>query len=313
MPKRDLATAFGRCCRFFDHQPMHGLWSCVGLRGAGARIACSPDARRAWHRAVRLAVSGAHDSRAAGRLRPWHGGACGRAAQRLVPLPSPWAVGSAVVKRGQQPGAADRDGRPLVVLAAMLRKRDHPATRQPGTASAGDPINRSGNVGFRWHHRLAPLVRRVSCHHRDRCLDPSRYQLFATLIHPDDSDWVNQRYRAAYDPAVMVGIRPSSASAAPTDGAERWVAATGRMFFDAKGKLVAGGRNHPRHHRSARCRCRIAGKRGALPHLGRDLAPEAVHVHRDGVIILANQQAAETVRRRAAVRHHRPQRHVPGR
>ena len=26
-------------------------------------------------------------------------------------------------------------------------------------------------------------------------------ELFAALIHPDDSDWVNQRYRAAYDPA----------------------------------------------------------------------------------------------------------------
>jgi hypothetical protein len=30
---------------------------------------------------------------------------------------------------------------------------------------------------------------------------PADTELFTTLIHPDDRDWVNQRYRAAYDPA----------------------------------------------------------------------------------------------------------------
>ena len=141
---------------------------------------------------------------------------------------------------------------------------------------------------------------------------PADTELFATLIHPDDRDWVNQRYRAAYDPAgdgwYQAEFRIRRADAGP----ERWVAATGRMFFDAKGKLL----------RAAGTILDITDQRGSDAALREseeryrtliETAPDAVHVHRDGVIILANQQAATLFGGRAAIRHHRPQRHVPGR
>ena len=84
------------------------------------------------------------------------------------------------------------------------------------------------------------------------------------------------------------------------DGVERWVATTGRMFFDAKGKLVraAGTILDITAQRNADAALRESEERYRTLI---ETSPDAVHVHRDGVIILANQQAAEPVRRPAAV------------
>ena len=121
---------------------------------------------------------------------------------------------------------------------------------------------------------------------------PADPELFATLIHPDDRDWVNERYRAAYDPAGDGWYQAEFRIRRADDGTERWVAATGRMFFDAKGKLAraAGTILDITAQRNSDAALRESEERYRTLI---ETSPDAVHVHRDGVIILANQQAAE--------------------
>src|SRR5687768_13398185 len=68
---------------------------------------------------------------------------------------------------------------------------------------------------------------------------PADPELFSTLIHPDDRDWVNERYRAAYRPgdgryeAEFRILRRS-------DGAERRVLLKGQVTFDPTGRPLRG-------------------------------------------------------------------------
>jgi PAS domain S-box-containing protein len=67
-------------------------------------------------------------------------------------------------------------------------------------------------------------------------------ELFSGLIHPDDRDWVNERYRAVYTPAGGGWYEAEFRVRRADDGAERWVLTTGRVFFDAGGNpLRAAG------------------------------------------------------------------------
>jgi PAS domain S-box-containing protein len=64
--------------------------------------------------------------------------------------------------------------------------------------------------------------------------------LFASLIHPDDRDWVNERYRRAYRD-VDAGPYDAEFRIRPADGGgERWVRTVGRIFFDASGRPLRG-------------------------------------------------------------------------
>ena len=64
--------------------------------------------------------------------------------------------------------------------------------------------------------------------------------LFASLIHPEDRDWVNACYRAAYEPAGGGRYKIEFRIRRADDGAERWVLTTGRVFFDEAGRPVRG-------------------------------------------------------------------------
>ena len=117
------------------------------------------------------------------------------------------------------------------------------------------------------------------------------YELFHSLIHPDDSQWVGDRFRQAFEPAgggkYVADFRIRRAN----DGAERWVAATGRVYFDEAGRPTRG----------IGTLADITDRKRAVEALREseeryralvDTSPDAVYVHRRGIILLANQQAA---------------------
>jgi PAS domain S-box-containing protein len=120
---------------------------------------------------------------------------------------------------------------------------------------------------------------------------PADPQLFESLIHPDDRGWVSERYRAAYAPGSDGRYHAEFRIRRADDGAERWVATTGRVYFDpAGGPVRAAGTMvdiTPRRLTESAWRESEERYRTLL-----ETAPDAVHVHRDGVIIFANRQAA---------------------
>ncbi|MFL5333934.1 MAG: PAS domain-containing protein, partial [Geminicoccaceae bacterium] len=116
-------------------------------------------------------------------------------------------------------------------------------------------------------------------------------ELFAALIHPDDRASVNECYRAAHDPASDGWYQAEFRIRRADDGTQRWVAATGRVHFNSAGKLAraAGTILDITSRRDADAALRESEERYRTLI---ETSPEAVHVHRDGIIIMANQQAA---------------------
>ena len=180
----------------------------------------------------------------------------------------------------------------LVVLAATFRRA---ITRLFASEERLRLAIRSTGLGT-WDFDGATGLRRWSDEFRAiiglDALSPADPQLFATLIHPDDSDRVNKRRRAAYDPAGGGWYQAEFRIRRADDGTERWVAATGRMYFDANGELAraAGTILDITAQRNSDAALRESEERYRTLI---ETSPDAVHVHRDGVIILANQQAAE--------------------
>ena len=136
--------------------------------------------------------------------------------------------------------------------------------------------------------RWSPEFRAILGLAADAPADPD---LFSSLIHPEDRAWVNDSYRAAYDPATDGRYHAEFRIRRAADGVERWVATTGRVYFDPSGRPVRAAGTMvdvtPRLQAEVALRESEERYRTLL-----ETAPDAVHVHRDGVIIFANRQAA---------------------
>lgn len=116
-------------------------------------------------------------------------------------------------------------------------------------------------------------------------------ELFSSLIHPDDRDWVSTLYRRAYTPEGGGEYRAEFRIRRADDGAERWVATTGRIYFDAQGRPARGIgtlQDITDRQRALQALRESEERYRALV----ETAPDAVYVHREGRIILANQEAA---------------------
>jgi PAS domain S-box-containing protein len=100
---------------------------------------------------------------------------------------------------------------------------------------------------------------------------PADQYLFASLIHPDDRQWVNDRYQQAYNPAGDGRYQAEFRIRRFNDGAERWVMLKGQVSFDRALRPLRGVGTiwtsptisaPPRHCRRARtlpaCRHRLS-------------------------------------------------------
>jgi len=64
--------------------------------------------------------------------------------------------------------------------------------------------------------------------------------LFSGLIHPEDRDWVNERYRAAYEPGGGGRYEAEFRIFRHDTGELRWVLIKGHVFFDPSGRPSRG-------------------------------------------------------------------------
>lgn len=64
--------------------------------------------------------------------------------------------------------------------------------------------------------------------------------VFRARIHPDDRDWVHAHYAASYSPAGDGRYTAEFRIIRGDDGRQRWVLATGRVFFDEAGRPLRG-------------------------------------------------------------------------
>jgi PAS domain S-box-containing protein len=65
-------------------------------------------------------------------------------------------------------------------------------------------------------------------------------ELFASLLHPDDRDWVNEEYRAAYRPGGSGRYEVECRIRRFDDGSERWVLIKGQVSYRPDGQAVRG-------------------------------------------------------------------------
>ena len=114
--------------------------------------------------------------------------------------------------------------------------------------------------------------------------------LLAALIHPDDREWVMERFRHAFEPAGGGSYSAEFRILRVDDGAERWLSDNGRVYFDSTGRPT----------RAAGTVADITERRRAVEVLQEgeeryralvETAPQAMFVHRQGTIMLANREA----------------------
>src|SRR4051794_30570062 len=238
MAKRDLAAIFGRCCRFFDRQRMAAYGVALGC----VQLALALRLALEWVAPGIVPYATLYPALLAAALLGGVGpglaalvcAALGagffllRQAGPLVPPPSTAAINLALLLA---------TGALLIVLAAALRRailrllaseeRLKLAIRSTGLGT----WDVDGLTGLRrWSREFRSIIGLEGS-------SPADPKLFAALIHPDDRDSVNERYRAAHDPAGDGWYQAEFRIRRADDGTERWVAATGRVYFDAAGKL----------------------------------------------------------------------------
>ena len=290
MAKRDLAAAFGRCCRYFDRQPVaaYGVaLTCVALALASRVLVgwIDPDIVPSATIYPALAVAALLGGAGPGAVA-LIGGCLGSWLLLLSASPPP-AMSTTAINLV----LLALTGGMLVALSATLREA---ITRLLASQERLRLAVRSTGLGT-WDLNGRTGRRRWSAQFRDiigldRSTAPDT-ELFAKLIHPDDRAWVNERYRAAHDPTGDGWYQAEFRIRRADDGAERWVAATGCMFFGADGRLTraAGTILDITSHRHADAALRESEERYRTLI---ETSPDAVHVHRNGIIILANKQAA---------------------
>ncbi|WNG46572.1 PAS domain-containing protein [Archangium minus] len=67
---------------------------------------------------------------------------------------------------------------------------------------------------------------------------PIDYDTFLTRVHPEDRERVQRLVQQSLEPASGGTFRDDFRAVNPQDGSERWLASTGRVFFDANGRAV---------------------------------------------------------------------------
>lgn len=137
----------------------------------------------------------------------------------------------------------------------------------------------------RWSHQYKAILGLPPDTHPDP-------ELFTSLIYPEERDTILAQYQRAYEPGSSDGRYEVEHRIRHADnGAERWVHATGRVFFDESGqpRRVIGTLMDVTERRRAHEALRESEERyRALA----ETAPDAVLVHQDAVIIFANRPAA---------------------
>ena len=290
MAKSDLAAAFGRYCRHFDRQPVAAYGMALGC----VALALVLGALLGWIEPDVMPSATIYPALAIAALL----GGAGPGAAALASS----CLGSWLVLRSAAPPPAPSTtainlallaftGGLLVALSATLRAA---LTRLLASQERLRLAIRSTGLGT-WDLNGRTGRRRWSAEFRaiiglDRATAPDT-DLFAGLIHPDDRARVNERYRAAHDPKGDGWYQAEFRLRRASDGVERWVAATGCVSFDPAGRLTraAGTILDITSHRQADAALRESEERYRTLI---ETSPDAVHVHRDGIIILANQQAA---------------------
>ena len=136
----------------------------------------------------------------------------------------------------------------------MAAKDGNVSRKSPAKASHGDDALRENEEGLRlaveatgigiWDVDALTGARRWSDEFKAivglPVDSPADQEVFSSLIHPDDRDWVNQRYRDAYDPAGDGRYDAEFRIRRFNDGAERWVMIKGQVSFDAERLPVRG-------------------------------------------------------------------------
>ena len=289
--ERDLAAAFARWCRFFDRRPRAAYGIAVlavgvslALDGAVAAVAPGP-ALMLCPAIIAATLLGGPGPGVVALLT-------GLTGAWLFPWPSAQgdvlvsSSGVAVVYRGLLATL----GGALVALGAALRKElirllgDEERLRLAIRATGLGTWNLDGTTGVRhWSSEFRAIIGLDA-------LTPADPELLATLIHPDDRDRVDERFQAAHSPDSDGWYEAEFRIHRADNGEERWVAAKGRMVLDAGGRLLgaAGTIVDITARQATEAALRESEQRYRTLI---ETAPDAVNVQRDGVIIVANQQA----------------------
>ena len=116
------------------------------------------------------------------------------------------------------------------------------------------------------------------------------YQVFASLIHPEDREWVEQYYASMFESTSGGHYDAEFRIRRADDGRERWVRASGRIYFGKSGHAVRaiGTLQDVTGQKRAETALRTSEERYRTLV---ELSPDAMFVDIDSYIVLANDAA----------------------